>query len=88
MIIYFYALSSEVQVIHWVRWNLSKRIESGVLLTVVGLYANDSLYPLAIVVVDKETNVSWTWFIKWLQRSLELGDGSKVTLCLTCKRFV
>lgn len=55
-------------------------MSKGILLTAVGFDANDSLYPLAVAVVDKETIVSWTWFIEHLHRSLDLGDGSKVTI--------
>ncbi|XP_028802412.1 protein FAR-RED ELONGATED HYPOCOTYL 3-like [Neltuma alba] len=51
----------------------------GILLTAVGLNANDLLYPLAFALVDKENGVNWTWFIQWLRISLDLHNGGKVT---------
>ncbi|XP_060170969.1 uncharacterized protein LOC132601938 [Lycium barbarum] len=44
--------------------------------------AQDSMkqfYPLAWVVVDKETTMTWTWFFECLKMSLELKDGLGVT---------
>ncbi|KAK4268090.1 hypothetical protein QN277_024794 [Acacia crassicarpa] len=52
----------------------------GILLTAVGLDANDSMFPLAIALTEKETTVNWTWFIQWLRSSLDLDDGGRVTI--------
>ncbi|KAK4263778.1 hypothetical protein QN277_029151 [Acacia crassicarpa] len=52
----------------------------GISVTVVGLDANDSMYPIAFGLTKKETTVNWTWFIEWLKLSLELEEGGKVTI--------
>ncbi|KAK4254492.1 hypothetical protein QN277_009870 [Acacia crassicarpa] len=52
----------------------------GILLTAVGLDANDSMYPIAFGLTEKETNVNWTWFLESLKVSLELDEGGKVTI--------
>ncbi|KAH0633122.1 hypothetical protein KY284_035908 [Solanum tuberosum] len=41
--------------------------------------SNNSFYPLAWVVVDKETKRTWTWFMQQLQHSLELQNGEGLT---------
>ncbi|XP_028788217.1 uncharacterized protein LOC114744193 [Neltuma alba] len=58
----------------------------GILLTAVGLDANDSLYPLAFALVDKENGVNCSWFIQWLRISLDLHNGSKVTFMLDMQK--
>ncbi|KAK4279329.1 hypothetical protein QN277_011126 [Acacia crassicarpa] len=52
----------------------------GILLTAVGVDGNDSLYPLAIGLVEKENAHHWLWFLQWLQKSLNLGGGENLTL--------
>ncbi|KAK4278441.1 hypothetical protein QN277_016286 [Acacia crassicarpa] len=52
----------------------------GILLTAVRVDGNDSLYPLALRLVEKENAHHWLWFLQWLQKSLELGNGGNVTL--------
>ncbi|KAK4281176.1 hypothetical protein QN277_012700 [Acacia crassicarpa] len=52
----------------------------GILLTEVGVDGNDSLYPLAVALVEKENTHHWNWFLQWLQQSLHLGSGDNVTL--------
>ena len=52
----------------------------GILLTAVGLDGNDSLFPLALGLVEKENTHHWLWFLQWLQKSLDLGNGENVTL--------
>ncbi|KAK4267929.1 hypothetical protein QN277_024647 [Acacia crassicarpa] len=52
----------------------------GILLTAVGLDANDSMFPLAFGLTNKETTVNWSWFIQWLRSSLDLDEGGQVTI--------
>ena len=52
----------------------------GILLTAIGIDADDSMYPLAFAVTQKENTFNWKWFIGLLKNSLELGDGSNLTL--------
>ena len=52
----------------------------GIMLTAIGIDANDSMYPLAFAVTQKENTYNWRWFIGWLKRSLDLGDGSELTV--------
>ena len=48
----------------------------GIMLTTIGIDVNDSMYPLAFAITQKENTYNWRWFIGWLKRSLDLGDGS------------
>ncbi|KAK4264572.1 hypothetical protein QN277_025731 [Acacia crassicarpa] len=52
----------------------------GMLLTATGLDADDSLYPIAFAVTQKENTHNWKWFIEWIRRSLGLEDGNDVTI--------
>ena len=52
----------------------------GIMLTTIGIDANDSMYPLAFTITQKENTFNWRWFIGWLKRSLDLGDGSDLTI--------
>lgn len=48
----------------------------GILLTSIGLYANDCIYPIVYAVVQKENTPSWMWFMRLLAADLEIsGDG-------------
>ncbi|XP_026420252.1 uncharacterized protein LOC113316249 [Papaver somniferum] len=38
----------------------------GVLLSTVGMHPDESIYPIAFVVVDSENNESWEWFMRKL----------------------
>ncbi|WMV47088.1 hypothetical protein MTR67_040473 [Solanum verrucosum] len=51
----------------------------GQVLCAVGQDSNNSFYPLAWAVVDKETKRTWTWFMQHLQHSLELQNGEGLT---------
>ncbi|XP_015064661.1 uncharacterized protein LOC107009853 [Solanum pennellii] len=51
----------------------------GQVLRVVGQESNNSFYPLAWAVVDKETKRTWTWFMQHLQHPLELQNGEGLT---------
>ena len=50
------------------------------MLTALSMDADQSLYPIAFALVDKENGHSWRWFMTCLEGSLELGDGGKVTM--------
>ncbi|XP_019184396.1 PREDICTED: uncharacterized protein LOC109179346 [Ipomoea nil] len=44
----------------------------GILVTAVGIDGNDSIFPLAYALVEGETKESWSWFLKFLKRDLEI----------------
>jgi hypothetical protein len=46
-----------------------KGVYKGQLITAIGRDANDNMYPIAIVMVEAETN-SWTWFLDALLADL------------------
>ncbi|XP_019150966.1 PREDICTED: uncharacterized protein LOC109147763 [Ipomoea nil] len=56
----------------------------GVLLTAVGIDANESLFPIAYAVVEGENKDFWTWFLQFLKKDLKLGPlvQSQYTLML------
>ena len=45
------------------------------LLVVVGRDRNNQMFPIAWVVVQKETSKTWTWFIDLLKSDLGIVDG-------------
>ncbi|XP_019251327.1 PREDICTED: uncharacterized protein LOC109230264 [Nicotiana attenuata] len=51
----------------------------GQLLVVVALDSMNHFYPISWAVVDKETKVTWTWFLTLLNNSLELKLGEGYT---------
>ncbi|KAL2900434.1 Nascent polypeptide-associated complex subunit alpha muscle-specific form [Bienertia sinuspersici] len=57
-----------------------KTFLGGQLLSAVGRDANDQMYPIAWAIVEGENNLSWEWFFKKLQSSLELGEGENLVL--------
>ncbi|WMV32999.1 hypothetical protein MTR67_026384 [Solanum verrucosum] len=58
----------------------------GQVLCVVDQDSNNSFYPLAWAVVDKETKRTWTWFMPHLQHSLELQNGEGLTFILDMQK--
>ncbi|XP_052163098.1 uncharacterized protein LOC127780194 [Oryza glaberrima] len=52
-----------------------KGSNNGELLCAVGRDANNSMYPIAWAVVEKETNNSWDWFCDLLCKDLGVGEG-------------
>uniref|UniRef100_A0A0A9HV19 SWIM-type domain-containing protein n=1 Tax=Arundo donax TaxID=35708 RepID=A0A0A9HV19_ARUDO len=48
---------------------------TGELICAMGRDGNNQMYPIAWVVVEKETNESWDWFCDLLFRDLYIGDG-------------
>lgn len=57
---------------------LKDRIK-GELLVAIGQDCMNQFYPLAWIMVEKETTKTWSWFVELLKRSLALKDGSGVT---------
>ncbi|KAI3675948.1 hypothetical protein L1987_85544 [Smallanthus sonchifolius] len=51
----------------------------GQILTVVGVDANNGIYPVAFAIVEAETSNSWTWFLKCLGHDLDLQENSNIT---------
>nr|XP_009757837.1 PREDICTED: uncharacterized protein LOC104210595 [Nicotiana sylvestris]XP_016486230.1 PREDICTED: uncharacterized protein LOC107806574 [Nicotiana tabacum] len=58
----------------------------GQLLVAVAQDSMRHFYPLAWVVVDKETEVTWSWFLRLLQHSLDLKMGEGITLILDMQK--
>ncbi|XP_060202219.1 uncharacterized protein LOC132630678 [Lycium barbarum] len=52
----------------------------GQLLVIVALDSNNHFYPIAWVVVEKETKKTWDWFLGLLKMSLELNMGEGYTI--------
>lgn len=50
------------------------------MLTATGLDADDSLYPIAFAITQKENTHNWKWFFEWIRRSLDLENGNDVTI--------
>jgi hypothetical protein len=46
----------------------------GQILTAVGMDSNDCIYPIAIVVVDVESLLSWKWFLQTLKDDLRIDN--------------
>ncbi|XP_063941468.1 uncharacterized protein LOC135149632 [Daucus carota subsp. sativus] len=44
----------------------------GILISAVGVDANDGMYPVAWGVVESETTDSWTWFLNFLCQDLQI----------------
>ena len=51
----------------------------GQLITVVGVDANNGIYPVAYGIVESESKHSWTWFLKCLGDDLDLNSNSHFT---------
>ena len=72
----------------------------GVLLIVVGIDTNDSIYHVTYAIVEVENKSLWKWFIEFLKYDLPIyeqkswtfiSDRQKVTfdnLCLLCFYFL
>lgn len=46
----------------------------GVLLTVVGIDANNGICPMANAVMEGENKSTWRWFIKYLMADISITD--------------
>ncbi|GKC47461.1 ATP-dependent (S)-NAD(P)H-hydrate dehydratase [Tanacetum coccineum] len=51
----------------------------GQMLTVVGVDANNGIYPVAYGIVESENQYSWTWFLTCLADDLDLFSNSNFT---------
>ncbi|KAK8557197.1 hypothetical protein V6N13_013473 [Hibiscus sabdariffa] len=51
----------------------------GHLLAVVGIDADDSIYPIAFAVVESENQSSWNWFLEILDNDLEINNSNSST---------
>ena len=50
---------------------------NGELICAIGRDANNQIYPIAWVMVEKETEDSWSWFFGLLQKDLNIPIGGK-----------
>ena len=57
-----------------------KTVCGGQLLSAVGRDGNNSIFPVAMAVVESESYDSWRWFLMLLQEDLDLGNGFAHTL--------
>jgi len=67
-------------------------------MTAMGLDKNNDQFPLAYIVVEKENDQKWCFFLDWLVRALDavqnqsrftiLSDRHKVTSLNTCKPYL
>ncbi|XP_060974157.1 uncharacterized protein LOC115695238 [Cannabis sativa] len=51
----------------------------GMLLVAIGIDANNSMFPIAFAVTEKENIDSWTWFAELLKEDLDMEDTAKLT---------
>ena len=49
----------------------------GQLFNAVGIDANNSIYPFAYAVVEKETKSSWLWFLKLVCEDVGIYEDRK-----------
>ncbi|KAL3849414.1 hypothetical protein ACJIZ3_011296 [Penstemon smallii] len=52
----------------------------GILLSAVGIDANNGIYPFAYAVVEKEKEESWLWFIELFKKDLNIINCGKWTI--------
>ncbi|KAK8665759.1 hypothetical protein V6N13_005921 [Hibiscus sabdariffa] len=57
------------------------------ILAVVGIDANDCIYPIAYTVVDSENNSSWSWFLELLAEDLRLTNSYHVPFMTNKQKF-
>ena len=50
---------------------------NGELLCALGRDANNQIYPIAWAVVEKKTEDSWSWFLDFLQKDLQITIGGR-----------
>ncbi|KAM6543142.1 hypothetical protein CsatB_007589 [Cannabis sativa] len=52
----------------------------GILLAAIGIDGNNSMFPIAYSVVEKENTEIWTWFLEFLHDELENMNPIKITM--------
>ncbi|XP_012831566.1 PREDICTED: uncharacterized protein LOC105952548 [Erythranthe guttata] len=57
-----------------------KSYYGGIILSVVGIDANNGIYPFAYAVVEKEKRDSWVWFMDLLKTYLEIENCGPLTI--------
>ncbi|XP_062089467.1 uncharacterized protein LOC133796002 [Humulus lupulus] len=58
----------------------------GILLAAIGIDGNNSMFPIAYCVVEKENTEVWTWFLELLKDDLGNLSPTKVTMMSDCKK--
>lgn len=51
----------------------------------IGFNSNDCIYPFAYIVVHKENIATWLWFLNYLAKDIEIGNGRWWTSRKACK---
>ncbi|XP_062119248.1 uncharacterized protein LOC133832997 [Humulus lupulus] len=58
----------------------------GILLATVGIDGNNSMFPIAYCVAEKENTEFWTWFLELLKEDLGNLSPTKVTMMSDCQK--
>ncbi|XP_060195051.1 uncharacterized protein LOC132624261 [Lycium barbarum] len=74
LFVYFYVCLDALKKDGW------KGACKGELLVTVGKNGNNQMFPIAWAVVDSETKHSWSFFINYLKKDLQLGTGEGLTV--------
>ncbi|KAL6210333.1 hypothetical protein ACLB2K_015566 [Fragaria x ananassa] len=53
-----------------------KRHHPGQLLTAIGIYANNGIFPIAYAMVERESEETWTWFLEYLHQDVKIEKDS------------
>ncbi|XP_031115757.1 uncharacterized protein LOC116019623 [Ipomoea triloba] len=56
-------------------------VTGGMILTAVGVDANDSVFPIAYAIVEGEKRESWKWFLTLLKDDLEITPSREDEIC-------
>ncbi|KAK8650478.1 hypothetical protein V6N13_140116 [Hibiscus sabdariffa] len=65
-----------------------KGYNQGHILTIVGINANDCIYPIAYAVVDGKNNSSWLLFLELLAEDLRLANSYHVSFMTDKEKFI
>ncbi|CAN1169864.1 hypothetical protein LINPERHAP2_LOCUS28653 [Linum perenne] len=50
------------------------------LLSAIGKYGNNQMFPLAWAIIEGQTTSSWKWFVELVQGQLCLDQGNRWTV--------